>query len=170
MQQPENHVALQLMQNTTEVWIQARPEEAFALFVRVDLFPRWNSGFIELRPLEGEPTTSGSLFEMVYREMGRKVVMKEKINERRDSSLYTGESWNSDLHIRFRYEFLTQGQGCLMKLSTHIQTKSLSARALGGAILQTMRRIQRNNLHRFKALVEKNRGSAQSLSGKSASL
>jgi uncharacterized membrane protein len=62
-----------------EVQLDCPVEHAWATFSNIELMPKWVQGFDSIRLLEGEPETVGSVYELVFLEGKRKIVMIETV-------------------------------------------------------------------------------------------
>ncbi|MGB5739015.1 MAG: SRPBCC family protein, partial [Woeseia sp.] len=78
------------MKYKTEVIINAPRERVWAEFDNPDNMARWQPTLESFVHRSGTPGQPGAVSELIYNENGRKVVMIETINERREPDFLAG--------------------------------------------------------------------------------
>jgi len=98
-----------------EVPLDCPVEHAWATFSNIELMPEWVQGFDSIRLLEGEAETVGSIYELVFREGKRKIVMIETVTGFVPNEMFSFEATTSGMSNRAETHFMADGDGSIIR-------------------------------------------------------
>lgn len=145
------------MKHKAEVIIDAPRDHVWATFDNPDNMARWQPMLESFVHKSGTPGQVGAVAELTYRENGRKIVMTETINERREPDFLAGiyESDFGTTTIVNQFEQLDEKKTkwtmwCNFRFRGFMKMMALF---MGGSI----RKRTNDDLQRFKELAESTR-------------
>lgn len=78
------------MKHHTEIVINASRAHVWSVFDDTDNLSKWQPTLESFEHVSGEPGQPGAVSQLTYNENGRKVVLTESINERREPAFLAG--------------------------------------------------------------------------------
>lgn len=137
-----------------EIQLDCPVEHAWATFTNVELMTQWVLGFESLRLLEGEPESVGSVFELVFREGKRKIVMIETVTGFEPNELFSFEATTRGVSNHAETHFTRAGNGTMIRSRNTFVASSFFFRMMMPLMRGSIAKRIRADFARLKALAE----------------
>ena len=142
------------MKKKFEIEIDAGIDTVWSAFTNPDNMHRWVQNFRSIETTSGDPGQPGARASVVFDENGKRVVLEERITERREKAFLasTYEAPHATTHIVNHFEAVEGGRTrwtswCHFTFRGFMKILSI---VMGGAI----RRRTEGDMARFKLMVE----------------
>ena len=148
------------MRCISTVFIDKPIQEVWSFFDNSDNMPQWLTGFVEFKPLSGEPGTIGARALHVYDLNGRMFELEETITDKVPFERFAGILSNPSMESHMETLFTDMGDGRTKLLSiSDVKFKSWMFRLMGRFMKKGFQSRQDADLNRLKQAIEGQDGS-----------